>query len=611
MTQNTLYPRTRPKGRGIVPFGYTLNKETNMLEAIPGYLEVLEETIDGLLDESISSLREGLVHIKSKLGEDVKISHQTLSNYMEKAGKAPRQYNYHSEVKAKMSAKKAVKQNKDTVESLEKRLQTARTKLKKKQTTFKKLDEPEDAVTNEGKIVDLESMPKSVREEAEQKNVIFAPNEGPQTEFLAASETDVLYGGAAGGGKSYAMLVDPLRYAHRAAHRALIIRRSMPELRELIDKSRELYPKAFPGCKYREVEKLWNFPSGAKVEFGFLERDADVYRYQGQAYSWIGFDEITHLPTEFSWNYLASRLRTTDSEITPYMRCTANPGGVGAHWVKNRYILPADPDTSFIGKDGLTRKFIPARLEDNPYLATDGRYEQMLKALPPTQRKQLLEGNWDVNEGAAFTEFNIENHVIPPFQIPIYWDRVKGIDYGYASESACIWAAIDPSDGTLIVYRELYKKGLTGEDLGYKITEMEVEDPFSVQGVLDTAAWSRTGTTGPTVGETLVRQGHKLRRADKNRIQGKIQIHEYLRLQPSGRPRLQIFSSCPSLIRELQSIPLDKSNPEDVNTHAPDHAYDALRYLIMSRPRVNDPLAQMRHLRMEQAYTPADADFGY
>jgi hypothetical protein len=407
------------------------------------------------------------------------------------------------------------------------------------------------------------------------------------------------------------MLVDPLRYAHRAAHRALIIRRSMPELRELIDKSRELYPKAFPGCKYREVEKLWNFPSGAKIEFGFLERDADVYRYQGQAYSWIGFDEITHLPTEFSWNYLASRLRTTDSEIVPYMRCTANPGGVGAHWVKNRYILPSEPDTSFVGKDGLTRKFIPARLEDNPFLAMDGRYEKMLKALPPTQRKQLLEGNWDVNEGAAFTEFSLENHVIPPFQIPIYWDRVKGIDYGYASESACIWAAIDPSDGTLIVYRELYRKGLTGQDLGTIITEMEVEDPFSVQGVLDTAAWSRTGTTGPTVGETLVRQGHKLRRADKNRIQGKIQIHEYLRLQPSGRPRLQIFSSCPSLIRELQSIPLDKSNPEDVNTHAPDHAYDALRYLIMSRPRVNDPLAQMRHLRMEQAYTPADADFGY
>ena len=456
----------------------------------------------------------------------------------------------------------------------------------------------------------MSNTPAVLQKEAKEK-IIFSPNKGPQEDFLAAGETDVLYGGAAGGGKSYAMLVDPLRYAHRAAHRALILRRSMPELRELIDKSRELYPKAFPGCKYREVEKLWNFPSGSKVEFGFLERDADVYRYQGQAYSWIGFDEITHLPTEFSWNYLASRLRTTDKEIIPYMRCTANPGGVGAHWVKKRYVDSAPPNLSFEGSDGLTRKFIPARLEDNPYLAYDGRYERMLKALPPTQRRQLLEGNWDVNEGAAFTEFDTDYHVIPPFEIPLTWDRLKGIDYGYASESACIWVAIDPSDSTLIVYRELYQKNLTGLDLARRISEMELLDPFSVSGVLDTSAWNRTGTTGPTVGETLVRYGHKLRRADKNRIQGKIQIHEYLKIQPSGRPRLQIFNTCPSLIKELQSIPLDKSNPEDVDTKAQDHAYDALRYLIMSRPRVNDPLNQLRQLRLQQAYTPSDNVFGY
>tara|TARA_R100000234_G_scaffold62014_1_gene37555 strand:- start:3618 stop:4775 length:1158 start_codon:yes stop_codon:yes gene_type:complete len=385
----------------------------------------------------------------------------------------------------------------------------------------------------------------------------------------------------------------------------------MPELRELIDKSRELYPKAFPGCRFREVEKIWTFPSGAKLEFGFLERDADVYRYQGQAYSWIGFDEITHLNTEFSWNYLASRLRTTDPEITPYMRCTANPGGAGATWVKKRYVNPSSPNESFVGADGLTRRFIPARLEDNPYLAHDGRYEQMLNALPDVQRKQLLEGNWDITEGAAFTEFDLDMHVITPFEIPIGWERVKGIDYGYASESACVWGAVDSTDGTLIIYRELYRKGLTGVDLAQLITNMELEDPYSVQGVLDTAAWNRTGTTGPTVGETLQRAGHKLRRADKNRIQGKIQIHEYLRVQPSGRPKIQICNNCPNLIRELQSIPLDKSNPEDVDTHAPDHAYDALRYLIMSRPKVNDIFNQFKHLRMEQAYTPVDAEFGY
>ena len=528
-----------------------------------------------------------------------------------KKGSKSRGYNYSRATQARMKANKAVREKEKLIAKAEAKLKSQKNTLRASRSTLAKLDNKE--ISKEGKVLtedNIEHLPKKVKEEA-LENIIFRPNDGPQTDFLAAPETDVLYGGAAGGGKSYAMLVDPLRFAHRAAHRALVLRRSMPELRELIDKSRELYPKAFPGCKFREVEKIWTFPSGAKLEFGFLERDADVYRYQGQAYSWIGFDEITHLSTEFSWNYLASRLRTTDPEITPYMRCTANPGGAGATWVKKRYVNPSEPNESFTGHDGLTRRFIPARLEDNPYLSTDGRYEQMLKALPAVQRKQLLEGNWDVTEGAAFTEFDMLAHVITPFEIPVGWERVKGIDYGYASESACVWGTVDPSDGTLIIYRELYRKGLTGVDLAQMITNMELIDPYSVPGVLDTAAWNRTGTTGPTVGETLQRAGHKLRRADKNRIQGKIQIHEYLRVQPSGRPKIQIFNSCPNLIRELQSLPLDKSNPEDVNTNAPDHAYDALRYLIMSRPKVNDIFSQFRNMRMEQAYTPVDSEFGY
>ena len=246
-------------------------------------------------------------------------------------GSKSRGYNYHSSTKAKLAAKKIIREKEKKIERTRSKLNSYRKSLSNSKETLNKLDNK-----NTSKIItedNIETLPTQLQKEVEE-NIIFQPNEGPQTEFLAAAEKDVLYGGAAGGGKSYAMLVDPLRYCHRSAHRALILRRSMPELRELIDKSRELYPRAFPGCKFREVEKLWNFPSGAKVEFGFLERDADVYRYQGQAYSWIGFDEITHLPTEFGWNYLASRLRTTDPDITPYLRCTANPGGVGADWVK-------------------------------------------------------------------------------------------------------------------------------------------------------------------------------------------------------------------------------------------------------------------------------------
>ena len=482
---------------------------------------------------------------------------------------------------------------KDRIKSLKKRLSNAEYNLKKKESNVQETDEIQKHLDTTG------------------SSVAFMPNEGPQTDFLAADEKDVLYGGAAGGGKSFAMLIDPLRHCHIKAHRALILRRSMPELRELIDKARELYPKAFPGAKFREVEKLWNFPSGAKIEFGFLERDADVYRYQGQAYSWIGFDEITHLPTEFGWNYLASRLRTTDSRIKTYLRCTANPGGIGAQWVKKRYVEPQEHNTTFRGEDGLTRKFIPARLTDNPYLAEDGEYEKMLQSLPPVQRKQLLEGNWDVAEGAAFAEFDPEIHVIIPFGIPAWWERFKAIDYGYASESCCLWGVVDPEDKTIIIYRELYRKGLTGEALADNIRLMEEEEIRSITGVLDTSAWAKTGYTGPTIGEVLQQRGHKLRRADKNRIAGKVQIHEYLKQSNvTGRPRLQIFNICVNLIRELQSIPLSKTRPEDVDTNASDHAYDSLRYMLMSRPRLDDPFSRMLDIK-RKIYEPSDSEFGY
>jgi len=509
-----------------------------------------------------------------------------------------------SSVKAALQAQKALKNKNQKVKKLRRNLKRAETELSKKEKAL---------TTNVLTESDKKELPDAVQEHLDTtgSSVAFMPNEGPQMDFLASSEKDVLYGGAAGGGKSFAMLIDPLRYCHIKAHRALIIRRSMPELRELIDKSRELYPNAFPGAKFKEVEKLWQFPSGAKIEFGFLERDADVYRYQGQAYSWIGFDEITHLPTEFGWNYLASRLRTTDPELPTFLRCTANPGGVGAQWVKKRYVEPSGYNKSFIGSDGLSRKFIPALLQDNPYLAEDGEYERMLQSLPAIQRKQLLEGNWDISEGAAFAEFDPNIHVIPPFDIPTYWERFKGIDYGYASESCCLWATIDPEDKTIIIYKELYKKGLTGDALADTITAMEESEVKSIGGVLDTAAWSRTGYTGPTIGEILVQKGHKLRRADKNRIAGKIQIHESLRPnRDTGRPRLQISSTCVNLIKELQGIPLSKSNPEDVDTHAADHAYDALRYMLMSRPRLDNPYDRMLKIKSE-VYQPSDSTFGY
>ena len=195
-------------------------------------------------------------------------------------GSKGRGYNYHSETKAKQAAKRNVKQKEKKLKAAQKKVDNYKKSIDNTKKTLSKLKNETD--TKLVSASELDDIPSALQAEA-QEDVIFKANAGPQEEFLAAGETDVLYGGAAGGGKSYAMLIDPLRFAHRPAHRALIIRRSMPELRELIDKSRELYPKAFPTAKYKEVEKMWIFPSGAKMEFGFLERDADVYRYQGQA----------------------------------------------------------------------------------------------------------------------------------------------------------------------------------------------------------------------------------------------------------------------------------------------------------------------------------------
>ena len=275
------------------------------------------------------------------------------------------------------------------------------------------------------KLKHAEKKLKGVEEEVrEEQPIIFKPNSGPQTEFLASNEREVLYGGAAGGGKSYALLADVLRYCDNPNHSALIIRRTNDELRELVQKSQDMYPKVFKGAHWSERKSLWTFPSGARIWMTYLEQDKDVLRYQGQAFTWIGVDELTQYPTPYAWDYLRSRLRTTDPKLPIYMRATSNPGGPGHVWVKKMFIDPSPFNRAFDAtdiesgkilkwpkgheKEGnplFRRRFIPAKLSDNPYLAESGEYEANLLSLPEVQRIQLLEGSWDIAEGAAFNEF--------------------------------------------------------------------------------------------------------------------------------------------------------------------------------------------------------------
>ena len=466
----------------------------------------------------------------------------------------------------------------------------------------------------------------------EAQKVIFQPNKGPQTEFLSSTEREVLYGGSAGGGKSYAMLADPVRYFNNPHFRGLLIRRTTEELRELISVSKQLYPQAIPNIRFMERDKTWVAPSGATLWMSYLDRDDDVTRYQGQAFSWIGFDELTQWGSPYPFDYMRSRLRTAKgSGLDLYQRATSNPGGAGHSWVKKMFIDPAPHNTSFWatdletgqilqmpkghsqeGKPLFKRRFIPATLFDNPYLAEDGMYEANLLSLPEYQRKQLLEGNWDVNEGAAFPEWNRQIHVVEPYNIPNSWTKFRACDYGYGSHTGVVWLAVTPSE-QLVVYRELYASRVLATALADMVLEAEQEDGTIRYGVLDSSLWHKRGDTGPSLAEQMIIKGCRWRPSDRSkgsRIAGKNEIHRRLQVDEfTEEPRIVFFNTCTNIISQLPSIPLDKNNSEDVDTKAEDHLYDALRYGVMTRPRSS--LFDYNPDMQRTGFQMADSTFGY
>jgi hypothetical protein len=595
----------------LIPFGYKKSEDNpKIVLPIPEELDVLQEAIK--LHKKGQSLQKCVDYIYSKTKR--KITRQGFYKIVNKNN---------IKKKARESAREQLDYQRDRVLKAKRELDKERSKLQTKNKKIKDLD-----IVLEGKVKtvidtkDIEEASPTIKKAFEEKDVIFQPNQGPQSDFLASSEREVFYGGARGGGKSYAMLVDPLRYCDKQHHRALLIRRTMPELRDLINHSQQLYSKAYPGAKWREQEKEWRFPSGARIEFGYAENLTDALRYQGQSYTWIGIDELPQYPTPDIYNFLRSSLRSVDPEIPVYMRATGNPGNVGSLWVKEMFVDPCESNKRFdveiptpMGVKKISRKFIPAKLQDNPYLMQTDDYYAMLASLPEVQKKQFLEGDWDAYESSSFPEFNRQIHVIEPFDIPRNWMRFRAADWGYSSPACCLWFAVD-YDNNLFVYRELYTKRNTADIFARKVLEME-DGEYIRYGILDSSTWARRGDIGPSIAETMIQEGCRWRQSDRSprsRIAGKVEVHKRLRVdEDTGYPSMFIFSNCLNLIRTLPMLPVDKNNPEDVDTTADDHAYDALRYGCMSRPihpvsqRGNDFLTSTER----QDSAPADSIFGY
>lgn len=434
---------------------------------------------------------------------------------------------------------------------------------------------------------------------------------GAQEEFLSRSEFEVLFGGAAGPGKTDCLIAAMTRNVDHPRYHGLILRRTFPQLQEIIDRCHRLYP--FLGGSWLAGEKRWYFPSGAKIDLGHMQHETDKYNYQGKEYHRVAFDELTQF-TETMYTYLFSRVRTTDPEIICQVLSTTNPGGIGHYWVKERFVVHAALRTFFDPKTGLSRVFVPATIEDNPTLyENDPVYVQRLESLNEVEKMRLRYGVWDAFEGQVFPELSQRVHGCDDFEVPPEWERYCVLDWGFAKPFSVGWYAVD-YDGILYRYREWYgcKKELTGEsdgvDVGLKMQAWEVGKGIldREQGekirirIADPSIWHprpetrRTESRGVTIHEDFVNEGVYFLKADNDRTHGKMQVHKRLKLDEeidaetgevvSERAMVRVFNSCKGFWRTFPGLREDAKNPEDVDTDQEDHIYDEFRYMCMARP---------------------------
>lgn len=446
------------------------------------------------------------------------------------------------------------------------------------------------------------------------RNVIWNP-QPRQRSFMERWEYEALYGGAAGGGKSDAMLMEGLRQVEIPHYRGIVFRKTYPNLTDLIDRSMELYRRAYPRARYNASSHVWVFPSGAKIYFGNMPQDKDRYNYQGKHYDFVGFDELTQFTWE-QYSYLMSRNRPNGPGTRVYIRATANPGGIGHGWVKERFITCAPPmhtvrqKVEVLTPDGAVEMerekiFVPASVFDNPALLNnDPNYLANLAMMPEAEKQALLYGSWDSFTGQVFTEWVNDpahyrdqrwTHVVEPFPISRHWKVWRSFDWGYMRPFSCGWYAAN-EEGRIWRIAEYY--GCTGEpnvgvklhppEVAAEIHRMEEEHELlkgrTIHGVADPSIFERS--RGESIAEMMARNPYYItfEPGDNTRLAGKMQFHYRLAFDEGGEPMFQTFTTCPHFIRTIPALVYDPRRVEDIDTDGEDHIYDELRYLLMLHP---------------------------
>ncbi len=404
-----------------------------------------------------------------------------------------------------------------------------------------------------------------------------------QKEFIDAKESEVLFGGAAGGGKSYGQILDALLFALKyPASKQLILRRSFAELdKSLIRTSLALYPKEL--YSFNSSSHIGKFTNGSFIDFGYCAAENDVYQYQSAEYDVVRFDELTHF-TEGQYLYLISRVRGANF-YPKQIKSSTNPGGIGHAWVKKRFVDPTAAGMSFLGEDGMGRIFIPSLLDDNSFLKSkDPSYKKRLLALPEKERKALLHGDWNIFEGQYFTEFNEGLHVTDGFEIPAGWRKYRSIDYGL-DRLVCLWIAVSP-DRVSYVYRELCESNLPISRAAQAIIDKTPKNEDIYATLAPPDLWSRAQESGKSKASLFSENGINFTKSSNNREAGWLAVKEML--SKTGAGSLKIFSSCRELISCLPALQRDTRRPSDCATepHEITHAPDALRgfAIFYSRP---------------------------
>ena len=441
---------------------------------------------------------------------------------------------------------------------------------------------------------------------------IPAPSE-KQKLFLLDHHRYVAYGGARGGGKSWALRVKAILLClHHPGIVVMIIRRTYPELRaNHISPMREMLGSRI--AVYNDSRKEYRFPNGSTILFRYCANERDMDAYQGTEADVIMIDEATQFDERVFKLFLACLRGVNDHPKRVYLTC--NPGGKGHAWVKRLFI-----DRNFQSDENPDDySFIQALVQDNRALMeSQPDYIRQLEALPPKLRDAWLYGRWDIFEGQFFEEFTINpnedstwTHVIEGFNPPRHWPRYRSFDFGYSKPFSCGWWTID-EDGVIYRIAELYgctetpDEGVrwTPDRIFSEIARVEAEHPYlkghKIEGVADPAIWE--ASHGPSIADTAAKYGIYFGKGDNKRIPGWMQLHYRFAFDSNGYPMMYIFDSCRAFIRTIPTLIYSETRPEDLDTTQEDHVADESRYFCMLNPLP----PRVTELRPAREYDPLD-----